>query len=80
MITVGFHADGFPSQMKLTWCLDDEQSLYDSLTPPLNSIYLVTATGDELVEINKRFTGIPKANTESVTWTGDIARFIVLNM
>ena len=41
----------------------------------------IQADGDELDEIYHQFPNIPQANlSRVVTWTGDFARFIALNL
>jgi hypothetical protein len=62
------------------WCDDGKPADLDRW---LASVTDVLVSGEELVEVDKRITGIPKITNDlegTVIWPGDYARFIILNM
>lgn len=42
--------------------------------------FALMASGKDLKFIQEHFTQIPMCNNKNVTWIGDVARFIVLNL
>jgi len=68
----------YGKNMKVIWTLSEPKS---NLLNLVDIVYSLYASGDELIYILNKISGIPEPNESyEFTWYGDIARTIILNI